>query len=54
MDLIDGNGGNTLEFRILEQAAQQHARRDELDLAALAGLASDGEADLVRGAAERA
>ena len=52
MNLIDGNGGYALELRILEQAAQQHTRRDELDLAALAGLAPDGKADLVRGAAE--
>ena len=52
MDLIDGNGGDTLEFRILKQAAQQHARRDEFDLTAFAGLAPDGKANLVRGAAE--
>ena len=52
MDLIDGNGGNSLELRILQQASQQHARRDEFDLTAFAGLAPDGKADLVRGAAE--
>ena len=53
MDLIDGNGGHSLELRVLQQAAQQHARRDELDVAALAGLAPDGEANLVRGTAKR-
>ena len=52
MDLIDGNGGHALELWILQQAAQQHARRDEFDLTALAGLAPDGKANLVRGTAE--
>ena len=54
MDLIDGHGGHALELRILQQAAQQHARGDELDLAARAGFAADGEADILRGTAEGA
>ena len=49
VDLVDDDRVDAVQRRIVEKAAQQHARRDELDarLRADLALAADGEADPV-------
>ena len=49
VDLIYGNSSHSFEFRIAQQAAQQHAGRDEFDVLALAGITAYRIADALAG-----
>ena len=53
VDLIKRDGGHAFKLRILEQPAQEHSGRHELDAGAFLAFPTDGVADLLGCAGER-